>query len=126
MNDFWVKAITAAKTAKVAQELGDYDGAVNRAYYAMLDAAKAALESIDVQLLDAKSHGAIIARFGEHVVVGRGLDRSVGKALNTTEDLRLAADYSRKPVTEVEASQTIERMEQLLSAVADLLGESPP
>ena len=126
MNDFWAKAVKAAGTARAALAMGDTDGAVSRGYYAMFDAAKAALESIDASLAQAKSHDTIIARFGEHVVLRRGLDRDLGRALNSGQDLRQAADYDRMPVSIEEATQTIERMERLLSAVAGLLGEAPP
>ncbi len=126
MNDFWVKAVRAAGTARAALQMGDTDGAVSRAYYAMFDAAKAALESIDAALIDAKSHDVIIARFGQHVVLGQGLDRDLGRALNSGQDLRNVADYDRKPDSQEEASQMIERMERLLSAVAGLLNEPPP
>lgn len=37
------KAETACSSARVLLELGDVDGASNRAYYAMFDAARAAL-----------------------------------------------------------------------------------
>lgn len=126
MNDFWFKAIRAARTARAALAMGDTDGAVSRAYYAMFDAAKAALESIDPTLAEAKSQDAIIARFGEYVVLGRGLDRDLGRALNSGQDLRHVADYDRTPVSLEEATQTIDRMERLLSAVAELMGETAP
>lgn len=37
------KAMQAAASAKVLLDAGDTDGACNRAYYAMFDAARAAL-----------------------------------------------------------------------------------
>ncbi len=123
MNDYWAKAIAAAGTARVALQLGDGDGAISRAYYAMFDAARAALEAIDPELAEAKSHTGIIGRFGQHVLIGRGLDRELGRMLNTAEDLRIAADYDRKPVAMEEARITIERMERFLVAVEAFLGE---
>ena len=37
------KAVRACASARVLLDLGDVDGACNRAYYAMFDAARAAL-----------------------------------------------------------------------------------
>ena len=42
-QDLMAKAIQAAASAKVLLDTGDSDGACNRAYYAMFDAARAAL-----------------------------------------------------------------------------------
>jgi len=42
-QDLLAKAIRAAASAKVLLDTGDADGACNRAYYAMYDAARAAL-----------------------------------------------------------------------------------
>lgn len=41
--DFMVKAARAASSARVLLNAGDAEGACNRAYYAMFDAAHAAL-----------------------------------------------------------------------------------
>jgi uncharacterized protein (UPF0332 family) len=38
-----MKAETALSSARALLDIGDVDGAVNRAYYAMFDAARAAL-----------------------------------------------------------------------------------
>lgn len=42
-REFMAKAERAAESAKLLLEAGDADGACNRAYYAMYDAARAAL-----------------------------------------------------------------------------------
>ncbi|MHB8253387.1 MAG: HEPN domain-containing protein [Acidiferrobacter sp.] len=42
-EDLMAKARQAAASAKVLLDTGDADGACNRAYYAMFDAARAAL-----------------------------------------------------------------------------------
>ena len=41
--DYMVKATRAADSAKLLLDAGDLEGACNRAYYAMFDAAHAAL-----------------------------------------------------------------------------------
>ena len=42
-KELFVKAQTAASSAKILLDSKDLDGACNRAYYAMFDAARAAL-----------------------------------------------------------------------------------
>ncbi|MCO6434390.1 hypothetical protein [Nitrosomonas nitrosa] len=42
-QDLMAKVIQAAASAKLLLDTGDADGASNRAYYAMFDAARAAL-----------------------------------------------------------------------------------
>jgi uncharacterized protein (UPF0332 family) len=74
--------------------MGDMDGACNRAYYAMFDAAKAALRrsgapvSADV----ARTHSGLIKAFGLHLVKSGRLPLELGRAINRAEDLRLLAD----------------------------------
>jgi uncharacterized protein (UPF0332 family) len=63
---------------------------VNRTYYAMYHAAKAVLDQMGIEV---RSHGGVIARFGEHVV-RRGLaDRELARALHEAFDLREKTDY---------------------------------
>ncbi len=65
-----IKAERAIESAKLLHEAGDVDGACNRAYYAMFDAAKAALiatvPTIDPTI--GKTHSGLISAFGLHMV----------------------------------------------------------
>jgi uncharacterized protein (UPF0332 family) len=45
-KELFTKAQTAAASARILLNAGDVDGACNRAYYAMFDAARAALFGI--------------------------------------------------------------------------------
>ncbi len=126
MNGYWGKATTFARTARLLLEAGDTDGAVNRGYYAMLIAAKAALEAVDPALAVAKTHATIIRRFGKHIVVERGLDRSLGRLLNQAEHLRLLSDYGSEPIGLIEARELVSEMERFLTTVGPLLGKSTP
>lgn len=125
MNDLWRKAKDAARDARLLLEAGSRDGAVNRAYYTMLGAARAALETVDPDLAQAEKHATIISRFSRHIVVDHGLDPDLGRYLNTSEDLRIAADYDRRPLDLDAARTTIKRMDRFLAAIAVPLGESP-
>jgi uncharacterized protein (UPF0332 family) len=124
MTGYWGKAKRAAEAARLLWEQGNTDGAVNRAYYSMFDAARAALQMLDPDLAIAKSHGTILRRFGRYIVVGRGLDRSLGRALRMAEKTRLTADYDVEAVSREEAKAVLDDMETMLEAIeAILLGD---
>jgi len=94
-QDLLAKAIRAATSAKVLLDLGDADGACNRAYYAMYDAARAALlaSGAPVEPEIAKTHNGLISAFSLHLVKTSRVPVELGKAFNRAEELRLMADY---------------------------------
>lgn len=73
--------------------------AASRAYYAVFDAADAALVSIG----QARSkHGAVIAAFGQFVVKQGGFDPAIARTLRQLFELRNAADYDvDQPLSEI-------------------------
>ena len=66
------KADRAIASAKLLLDTGDVDGPCNRAYYAMFDAARAALllSGAPVDPVVAKSHSGLISAFSLHLVKG--------------------------------------------------------
>ena len=119
-------ALIARASAPLLLGAGDTNGAVNRAYYAMFDAARAALSTIDPDLPIAKTHQTIIRRFGQRVILQGGLDPSLGRALNVAEDLRLAADYVPIPIDRRQAEQIVQGMERFLDAVEQFVKNYQP
>ena len=69
VQELFEKATRAASSAKLLLDTGDTDGACNRAYYAMFDAARAALlaSGAPVGSEGAKTHSGLIAH-GEFVL----------------------------------------------------------
>src|SRR6218665_1354066 len=63
------KADTACSSARVLLNLGDVDGASNRAYYAMFDAARAALlaSGASVEPDVGRTHSGLIGAFGNYL-----------------------------------------------------------
>jgi uncharacterized protein (UPF0332 family) len=90
------KAERAIESAKLLHEAGDVDGACNRAYYAMFDAAKAALiatvPTIDPTI--GKTHSGLISAFGLHMVKTGLMPVEFGRAFNRAHDIRQVADYT--------------------------------
>jgi len=95
MSGLLCKARRALDSAKLLLSSGDTDGAVNRAYYSMFDAAKAALTEGDEPMISQpiKSHNGLITLFSQHLVKAGHVSNDLGKSLSEVEDLRLIADY---------------------------------
>ena len=95
------KASKASASAKLLLDSGDVDGACNRAYYAMFDAARAALirSAAPVEPTMVKTHSSLISAFSLHRVKTGRLPVELGKTLNRAAEIRLVADYSDDEVT---------------------------
>jgi uncharacterized protein (UPF0332 family) len=118
MSAHWDAAGVAANSAQLLLDSGDCNGAVNRAYYDMFHAAKAALEAVDPKLLDAKTHTTVIRRFGLHVAGKGGIDTAIGRSLARVEQMRLIADYDGPSLEPEDALTVLVAMRQFLAAVA--------
>lgn len=122
-QELMTKASRALASAKLLLDSGDVDGACNRAYYAMFDAARAALLSIDapVPAEVARTHSGLITAFSLHLVKPGLVAVEHGRSLNKVEDLRLIADYRSDPVTLANAAWAFEQAASFLDAVSALI-----
>jgi uncharacterized protein (UPF0332 family) len=112
------KGERALLSAKVNLREGDMDGAVNRAYYAMFNIARAALLNAGVPESELpRSHNGLIGAFGEEAVKVRKLDPDLGRALSKTESLRLRADYTGLPIDQPTAEGAVARAEVFVRTV---------
>ena len=118
--DAWMaKAGTACSSARALFELGDLDGAANRAYYAMFDAARAALlvsgESDEPDL--GRTHSGLIGTFGRCLVKNGPVPKEVGRLLNRAHEIRLLADYNGDSVDIAAAKELVEQAEIFVSVL---------
>ncbi|MBK7002588.1 MAG: HEPN domain-containing protein [Rhodoferax sp.] len=113
------KANRALASARLLLDSGDVDGACNRAYYAMFDAAQAALLSINAPVPTeiARTHSGLISAFSLHLVKPGRIAVEHGRSLNKVEDLRLIADYKGDTVTLENAEWALEQARKFLAAV---------
>ena len=118
-QDLLAKAIRAAESAKVLLDDGDADGACNRAYYAMFDAARAALlaSGSPVGPEIAKTHTGLISAFSLHLVKAGRVSVELGKTLNKAEELRLVADYKGNPVEKEDAAWAVSQAQIFVQAM---------
>jgi uncharacterized protein (UPF0332 family) len=126
-RSLWTKAQAAAQSAKLLLESGDSDGAVNRAYYAVFGAARAALASVRSSLATSKRHGTIYRRFEKHLVQERAFDPSLGRAfLARQRRARQVADYEPEQVDESTARNAVGEMQTFLTAIEPFLKKVKP
>ena len=120
-QDLLAKAIQAAASAKLLLDAGDADGACNRAYYAMFDAARAALlaSGAPVPAEIAKTHSGLISAFSLHLVKSGRVPVEFGKTLNKAEELRLIADYKGDPIENDAASWVVSEAHSFVQMMQD-------
>ena len=116
------KAQRACDSARMLLEAGDVDGACNRAYFAMFDAARAALmvHDADGPFAEGKTHRGLIAAFGLSLVKPGLVSRELGKSLKRAEEIRLVADFRNESVTAQEAQVLIAESQVFVLAMRAL------
>lgn len=118
-QELTIKAKRALASAHKLLQDDDSDGACNRAYYAMFDAARAALiaSRAPVPPEIAKTHSGLIAAFSLHLVKPGLFPVELGRAFNRAEDLRLVADYKGDSISTEEARWAVEHAQLFLEQV---------
>lgn len=119
------KARRAIVSAKLLLDNKDVDGACNRAYYAMFDAARAALIWCGalVEPSAIRTHSGLISNFSLHLVKTGRLPIESGKAFNRAAEIRLIADYNGEKLSVREAGQLIKQAESFVETVEREFGE---
>jgi uncharacterized protein (UPF0332 family) len=114
-QDLMAKAVQAAASAKVLLDTGDTDGACNRAYYAMFDAARAALLASGHEV--GKTHKGVLNAFSEHLVKNGRLPKEMGRLLKHAETFRYIADYEGGSVEPSDAHTMVEQAKTFVAAM---------
>jgi uncharacterized protein (UPF0332 family) len=109
------KAIQAAASAKVLLETGDADGACNRAYYAMFDAARAGLLASGHDI--GKTHKGVLSAFSDNLVKNGPFPKEIGRLLKQAETRRYVADYDGAPVELGDAREMVEQAKAFVAAI---------
>jgi uncharacterized protein (UPF0332 family) len=90
------KAFSSLGAARLLLDNGYTDEACSRAYYAMFDAARAALLAVNapVEAEIARTHSGLISAFARHIVKSGLISKEVGRSLGQVQHARLIADYN--------------------------------
>lgn len=118
-SDYMEKAWRALSSARLLLDDKDMEGACNRAYYAMFDAAHAALMCSGAQVnpAETKTHSGLIGAFGRHLVKTGSLPAELGRALNEVERVRLLADYTGDQIDHQKAGWAVEQAASFLNVI---------
>lgn len=122
------KADRACRSSRVLLDVGDIDGACNRAYYAMFDAARAALLASGAPAGPdiGKTHSGLISAFSNHLIKNGRVSKDMGRLLNRAIEIRLVADYRGDSVELGDAQELVEQAETFVAAMrAELMREDP-
>lgn len=121
------KAWRATESAQLLLKSGDTDGACNRAYYAIFDAARATLLALhpEIETRSIKSHSGLISAFSLHVVKPGLIAVDHGRAFNRVHDIRLLADYTDEPIPAETVRGAIEQAIEFVGAAEELMRRSP-
>jgi uncharacterized protein (UPF0332 family) len=120
------KAQRAVEGARVLLDTGDTEGACSRAYYAMFDAAHAALRGAGILTPDAqiKTHNGLLTLFSKELVQTKQVDPDLNKALNQVQQLRLVADYTGEQPEMEKARWAVEQAEAFVAAVRMVIAQA--
>lgn len=100
-------------------EIGLYDDAVSRAYYAMFYAAKAVLLAEGVDL---RRHSAAVTKFRELFVVTGRVDAEYLRYLGRAQSARERSDYAPfAPLDKQGAKEILDATESFIKKVKELL-----
>jgi uncharacterized protein (UPF0332 family) len=117
-----------AERARISAELllaeGDLDGACNRAYYAMFDAARAVMMATATRFdpSTTKTHGGFIAVFGQEMVRTGRVSVEMGRLLNRAHEIRLVADYRGEAVMEEDATELVTQAAHFIDEMRKTIG----
>lgn len=116
---YFAKAERALASARLLLQDCDIEGACNRAYYAMFNAAHAALleHRAGVNPAATRTHSGLIAAFGKHLVKTGIMGAELGKVLNQVERIRLVADYTGEAIDAGKAAWVVDRAAAFLEAM---------
>jgi uncharacterized protein (UPF0332 family) len=122
------KAERALSAACILLTADNPTGVCDRAYYAMFDAAHAALLIVDkwADPLSVKTHGEMIAAFRKHLVQSGLIDIEYGRFLNQVHQLRQYSIDTGRPVSIDDAALAFDQAHAFIAVIkAKLLPKQP-
>ncbi|SFG89089.1 Uncharacterized protein, contains HEPN domain, UPF0332 family [Desulfotomaculum arcticum] len=100
-------------------DLGHYMDAASKSYYAIFQAARAVLATIE---LDSRKHSGVISLFNLHFVKTGILPKEFRKIIISAQDLRLASDYDDfYIVSRKDAEQSLQNARTFIAGIEQYL-----
>jgi len=120
IEDHLAAADQALRDAGVLMDTQSWDAVSNRTYYAMFNAATAAVLLTGVE--DIRSHRALIALFRQRLAMERDLGLEYAVELDTAFQLRMKADYEPGfHLDETTASSALQTAERFIARMREFL-----
>jgi uncharacterized protein (UPF0332 family) len=111
------KAEESLKAAEVCYSQGLYNSSANRAYYAMFQAAQAALEAAGFTRLE-WSHAGLHATFANELTRRRKqFATTLARDITIVQELRHTADYRNHHLSERQAARALSKARGFVNAV---------
>lgn len=108
------------ESAKKLLEIKNFSDAVSRAYYSVLDIARAAL------ILKGempKTHAGTIAKFNQNFIKSGEVDKKYGTLLSKLERARTEADYQfGVHFTKEETEETVKEAQKFVAKIKEIIG----
>ncbi len=120
----WRRCLQCLAAARLCHQNGLYADSISRAYYAVMHAAKAALELRNVTV---GTHAGVRNTFGWHFIHPGLIERTWSADIRRLSDLRAAADYNVHAIFgEDQVLVACNRAEAFLGRIREVLGEAIP
>ena len=126
MNDYLATSRRAAEEARVLLKLGHFDGAVARAYYAMYNAACAALLSLNRTGILPKTHKGLLRQFSREIVLPEPRFQELAKAMRKALKARIEIDYEAHPADLSSAQDIVSAMDKFVEQIAKFIEARKP
>lgn len=118
------KADRALVSADTLLRECDSEGSCNRSYYAMFNAARAALMLIGApaEVTEGKTHNGLHSSFNQYLVKPGHLPQTFGAEFRRAERLRQISDYLGDPIDPEKAMETLNHAREFVHKIKnDLL-----
>jgi uncharacterized protein (UPF0332 family) len=117
------KADRAIASAEVLLRDGDAEGASNRSYYAMFNAARAALILVGAppEVTEGKSHSGLHAAFNQYLIKSGHIPQALGAEFRRAERLRQISDYLGDQIESEKAELTLNGAREFIQKIKNEL-----
>jgi uncharacterized protein (UPF0332 family) len=117
------KADRALASADTLLREGDTEGACNRSYYAMFNAARAALilVSAPVEVTEGKTHTGLHSAFNQYLVKPGHMPQALGAEFRRAERLRQISEYLGDQIDPEKAAETLNQACEFVQKVKKYL-----
>lgn len=118
-TELLVRAKRAVESAELLLGAGDVNGACNRAYYAMFDAARAGLSAVQPPPASEaiKTHSGLISAFSLQLIKTGRVSVELGRSFSQVSYIRQVADYSDEEVSADRAGWVVTQAKEFVNAM---------